>query len=249
MPKFAANITMLFTEMPIFDRFAAAADTGFDGVEILYPYDIKAPLLRRAAKAADVKVVLINSPPPNWSGDARGFAAVPGLEQRFRHDFDRVLHYAHALRAVHISVLSGVTSDPAARVTFVENLTWAAERAPHTSLLIEPVGQGEQPGAYLSNFDLAVDIISEIGAPNLGLQFDIAHAHAIIGDVTGAWMKYAPHIRHIQIAGLPDRREPSHSNFDLAGFFTKLDQFGYRGWVGAEYSPNGMTETSLGWMP
>lgn len=249
MPRFAANITMLFTEMPMEDRFAAAADAGFEGVEILYPYDIEAPLLRKWAKAAGLEIVLINSPPPNWAGGVRGFAAVPGLEERFRHDFDRVLDYAYTMHAVHIHLMAGITSSPEARQTFLENLAWAAERAPHTSLLLEPINQNERPGCYLSTFDLASEIITETGAPNLGLQFDTCHAQEITGDVIGTLEKHATHIRHVQIAGFPDRCEPDQSNFDFHAFFNMLDQSGYRGWVGAEYAPQRMTETSLGWMP
>lgn len=251
MPKFAANLTTLFTEMPIADRFHAAAEAGFRGVEILYPYDIKASLLRKWAKAAGVEIVLINCPPANWSGGDRGFAAVPGLEERFRRDFDRVLDYAYKLHAVHINLLAGVTFShhDEARNTFLANLSWATERAPHTSLVLEPANQNEEPGSYLSSFDFAAEIIAEIGAPNLGLQFDICHAQVITGDVIGTWEKHAPQIRHIQIAGCPGRGEPDQEKFDFRAFFDVLDRFGYRGWVSAEYTPQSITESSLSWMP
>ncbi|RMC37652.1 hydroxypyruvate isomerase family protein [Paracoccus alkanivorans] len=249
MPRFAANLTKLFTEMPIENRFSAAAEAGFTGAEILFPYDIPAAKLARAAIAAGLEIVLINTPPPNWAGGPRGFAAIPGLEERFRHDFDRALRFARALRARHIHVMAGATQDPAARTTFVENLTWATERAPHASLTIEVINRTDMPGYYLSDFELAAGIIAEIGAPNLGLQFDTYHAQAITGDAMECWRKHAPIIRHVQIAGYPGRHEPAGGEIDYPAFFAALDASGYRGWVSAEYDPEHLTENGLGWLP
>ncbi|MBO9456822.1 TIM barrel protein [Paracoccus sp. R12_1] len=249
MPRFAANLTMLFTELPMQDRFAAAADAGFQGAEILFPYDIPARDLSRAAISAGLEIVLINTPPPNWAGGPRGFAAEPGREDRFRHDFDRALRFAQALRARHIHVMAGVAEGQKAHATFLENLRWATKRAPHASLTIEPINRTDMPGYYLSDFDLASRIIAEVGAANLGLQFDAYHAQIITGDVIGTWQRVASHARHVQIAGYPGRHEPQDGQIDYPAFFAALDQSGYRGWVSAEYNPTRHTEHGLAWLP
>ena len=249
MARFAANLTMLFTELPMLDRFAAAADAGFQGVEILFPYDIPARELSRAAVSAGLEMVLINTPPPNWAGGPRGFAAQPGQEDRFRHDFDRALRFAQALRARHIHVMSGVAEGAQARATLIANLAWAVQRAPHASLTIEPINRTDFPGYYLSDFDLAADIIAQIDAPNLGLQFDAYHARMIEGDVMAAWQRVAPLVRHVQIAGWPGRHEPSVGDIDYPAFFAALEDGGYRGWISAEYNPARHTETGLDWLP
>lgn len=248
MPRFAANLTMLFTELPMPARFAAAADAGFRGVEILFPYDLAARELSRAAIAAGVEMVLMNTPPPNWAGGPRGFAALPGGEARFRHDFDRALRVAQALRARHIHIMAGVAEGPQADAAFLANLAWAAERAPRQSLTIEPINRIDMPGYYLADFDLAARIVTGIGAPNLGLQFDAYHAHRITGDVLGTWRQVAPLVRHVQIAGHPGRHEPLAGDIDYPAFFAALDKAGYDGWVSAEYDPARHTETGLGWL-
>ena len=139
MPRFAANLTMLFTELPLQQRFAAAAAAGFEGAEILFPYDIAVSDLSRAAIRAGLEIVLINCPPPNWAGGPRGFAAQPGMEDRFRHDFVRALRVAESLRARHIHIMAGKAEGARADAAFLDNLAWAAARAPHASLTIEPI--------------------------------------------------------------------------------------------------------------
>ncbi|WP_295044265.1 TIM barrel protein [uncultured Paracoccus sp.] len=249
MPRFAANLTMLFTELPMLDRFAAAAQAGFEGVEILFPYDIPPRDLSRAAIAAGLDFVLMNTPPPNWAGGARGFAAEPGLEDRFRSDFDRALRFAEGLRARHIHIMAGYAQGDAARETFLRNLGWATQRAPHVSLTIEPLNPVDQPGYFLADFELASDLIAQVGAANLGLQFDSYHAQLITGDAMAVWRRHAGIIRHIQIAGLPGRHEPQGGMIDYPGFFAALDQSGYKGWVSAEYTPAGLTAQGLDWLP
>lgn len=248
MPRFAANLTMLFTEVPMRDRFAAAAAAGFTGVEILYPYDCPAHDLTRPAIAAGLEIVLINAPPPNWAGGPRGFAAEPGLEDRFRSDFTRALRVAEALRARHVQVMAGRASGPAARAVLVQNLTWAARRAPHASLLIQPMSEAHRSGLFLTGFDLAADIIAEVGAPNLGLQFDAAHAQTLTGDAVATFIRHAGIIRHVQIAGHPDRNEPDGGTIDWPALFAAMTEAGYNGWVGAKYTPARLTETGLGWL-
>ena len=249
MPRFAANLTMLFTELPMQDRFAAAAHAGFTGVEILFPYDIAAKELARGAIAAGVEMVLLNCPPPNWAGGPRGFAAQPDQQERFRSDFDRALRFAQALRATHIHVMAGTAQGVESHRVFVENLRWATERAPHASLTIEPLNPTDMPGYFLNDFDQAVKIIAEVGAANLGLQFDAYHAQMITGDVAATWQRVAAQVRHIQIAGCPGRHEPGCGVIDYPAFFALVEASGYRGWISAEYEPENHTEDGLDWLP
>lgn len=248
MARFAANLTYLFTELPMQQRFAAASRAGFDGVEILFPYDLAVKELTAAAKAAELEFVLINSPPPNWAGRPRGFAAEPGNEARFRSDFDRAIRFATALKVQHLHVMAGRAQGAAAHRTLVENLRWAAARAPHLSLTIEPINLQDMPGYFLCNFDLTAEIISEVCAPNVGLQFDAYQAQMIHGDAVEMWQRFAPFTRHVQIAGCPGRHEPRSGEIDYPAFFRALESTGYDGWVGAEYMPLTSTEDGLHWL-
>ena len=248
MPRFAANLTWMFTELQMFDRFAAAAEAGFTGVEILFPYDLAATQMYRAAVKAGVEIVLINCPPPNWAGGPRGFAAIPGNEERFRRDFERSLRVAEALRARHIHIIAGKAEGPEALETYIANLRWAAERAPHTSLTIEPLNPEDHPGYFLTDYDQAARILNRIAAPNLGLQLDTYHAQVITGDMRAIWSEHAPLIRHIQIAGHPGRHEPDEGSLDYPAFFRELDAWGYKGWVSAEYEPLRTTQSGLDWL-
>lgn len=248
MPRFAANLSMLFTELPFLDRFAAARAAGFSGVEVLFPYDVPAPQILERLDATGLAMVLINCPPPNYTGGPRGFAAVPGLEDRFRHDLRRAARHAEALGARHLHVMAGIASGPAARATFVDNLRAAAAAAPALSLTIEPINGQDMPGYFLDDYDLALAILAEVGAPNLGLQFDAYHAQAITGDAAATWDRVAPHVVHVQIAGHPGRNEPEAGGIDYPAFLARLDASGYAGWVSAEYHPKGRTEDGLGWL-
>ncbi len=248
MAKFAANLTYLFTELPMPQRFAAARRAGFDGIEILFPYDLAAKELARAALSTGMEFVLMNTPPPNWAGGPRGFAAEPGNEARFRSDFDRALRYGQALRVRHLHVMAGKAEGDTARRTLVENLKWACARAPQTSLTIEPMNQTDMPGYFLNCFDLAAEIIDEVGAPNLGLQFDAYQAQMIHGDALEIWTRHAAKVRHVQIAGCPGRHEPRPGDIDFAAFFRAVDASGYDGWIGAEYIPLTSTEAGLRWL-
>ena len=248
MPRFAANLTMLFTELPLMERFAAAKGAGFDGVEVLFPYEESAQAMRDQLVMNGLTFVLQNTPPPNWTGGVRGFAAVPGLEERFRKDFDRALRFADVLKPQVVHVMAGATDDPAARATFVANLKWAAARAPERRLTIEPINRHDMPGYWLADFELAAEILDEVGAPNLALQFDAYHAHRITGDVMAAWSRHGPRAAHVQIAGFPGRHEPLGGGIDYPAFFARLDADGYAGWVSGEYNPATTTEAGLGWL-
>lgn len=249
MPRFAANLTLLFTELPLLDRFAAAREAGFDGVEVLFPYDASAQEMRDQIVLNGLSFVLMNCPPPNYTGGERGFAAVPGLEARFRRDFERSLRFADVLKPGVLHIMAGATTDPAARATFVANLKWAAGRAPERRLTIEPINRHDMPDYWLADFALAAEILDEVGAPNLALQFDAYHAHRITGDVMGTWARHGARAAHVQIAGYPGRHEPAGGQIDYPALFQRLDADCYRGWVSAEYHPAGETAGGLGWRP
>jgi 2-dehydrotetronate isomerase len=249
MPRFAANLTTLFTELPLTERFAAAARSGFKGVEILFPYDDPAPVLQDLIAQNGLSLVLINAPPPNYTDRPRGFAAIPGGEAGFRQDFTRALRVARALGAQHLHLMAGVASGPPARATMVTNLRWAAAQAPGQSLTIEPINPVDMPGYFLNDYDLALGILQDVAAPNLHLQFDAYHAHRVTGDVLGTWARCRAQVAHVQIAGYPGRHEPMGGQIDWPAFFARLDRDGYEGWVSAEYFPVNTTEEGLGWLP
>ena len=247
MPRYAANLTMMFTELPLLDRFSAARSAGFEAVEVLFPYDLSAAdLLDRIAGNA-LTLALINCPPPNYTDGPRGFAAVPGGQARFQHDFKRSLRYARALGAQHLHLMAGVANGPDAEAAYIDNLRWAAAQAPAQSLLIEPINPVDMPGYFLNDFDLAARVLDAVGAPNLRLQFDAYHAHRITGDVLGTWDRMAHRVAHVQVAGYPGRHEPSAGEIDYKTFFARLDADGYKGWVSGEYNPKRRTEDGLGW--
>ena len=247
MPKFAANLSFLFKELPFLERFSEARARGFDAVEVLFPYDEPASEIARRMADLGQKMVLINTPPPNYAGGDRGFAAVPSGEERFRKDFKRAQRYAEFLGARHMHVMAGRAQGLVACETFKRNLDWAARQAPRLSLTIEPINPHDMPGYFLNDFDEAAKIIEAVDAPNLGLQFDSYHAQRITGDAMAVWDKYHAITRHIQIASAPDRHEPIKGLIDYPAFFNAVDDSGYKGWISAEYNPRGRTEDGLDW--
>lgn len=248
MLNFCANISWLWKDLALPNRIRAAAAAGFDAVEVLFPYDDPVPDIRRALDQTGVHLALINCPPPNYTGGARGFAAVPEAKDRFRSDFRRALRYAQALGAEHLHIMAGAAEGADAEAVFIDNLRWACETAPDQSLTIEPINQQDMPGYFLSDFDLAARVIAAVGAPNLSLQFDAYHAHRITGDVAGTWATHRALVRHVQFADHPGRHEPGSGEIDLEGFFGQLEAEGFSGWVSSEYSPAGEVEAGLGWL-
>ncbi|WP_317978252.1 hydroxypyruvate isomerase family protein [Histidinibacterium aquaticum] len=232
------------------ERPAAARAAGFEAVEILFPYDEDAAALRQAIAGAGLPVALINCPPPNYAseGGPRGFAAVPGGEERFRHDFRRSCRYASALGAERVHVMAGVAEGPEAGDSFATNLAWAANEVPGLQLTVEPLNPDDMPGYFLDDLSLALAVIEEVGAPNLSLQFDAYHVHKLTGDVLGTWDAVREHVGHVQIADHPGRHEPGSGEIDYAAFLARLDTDGYEGWVSAEYRPRADTGEGLGWM-
>ena len=250
MPRFCANLTMLFTEYPLLERPLEAAKAGFDGAEILFPYEVNAAELGTALARAKMPLALINCPPPNYADPKgpRGFAAVMAEKVRFQQSFARTIRYAGALGAEHVHIMAGVAEGPEAQACFVENLKWAAAFAPKQSLTIEPINTDDMPGYFLNSFDLALDVLNEVDAPNLNLQFDSYHAFRIEGDILGVWDKVRHKVAHIQVGGIPDRHEPEGDEFDYPAFFKLLEKQKYTGWVSGEYHPSGRTNEKLSWI-
>lgn len=248
MPKFCANLTWLFGELPFMDRFRAAREAGFEAVEVLFPYDCPTQEMRDQLVLNGLSFVLMNCPPPNATGGPQGFAALPGGEARFRRDFDRTLRFAQVLKPLHIHIMAGVAEGPGAEATLVENLRWAAARAPRQSLTIEPINRVDMPGYFLADYETAARVLDAVAAPNLALQFDAYHAHRITGDVARAWAAHGGRARHVQVAGFPGRHEPRGGAIDYPAFFARLDAEGYDGWVSGEYAPATTTAEGLGWL-
>ena len=246
MPKFAANLTLLFTERPLLDRFEAARRAGFEAVEMLIPYEAPAQELAKALANSGLHLALINTPAPDWPAGDRGLAAVP--EADFRTTFETALEYATLLKPDHIHIMAGLAQGRDAHQTYLENLNWAATRAPERSLLIEPINPVDMPGYFLNDFDQAASILDQINAPNLALQFDAYHAHRITGNMMAAWAKHGQRARHIQVASAEGRHEPNAGAIDHPAFFALLDEQGYDGHVSGEYFPAGRTKDGLSWL-
>ena len=246
MPRFAANVTMLFTEVPTLARPDLAREAGFDGVEVLFPYDH--PPKDWQAALAGMPVALINTHPGDWAAGDRGYAAVPGMGEVFRSSFLRAVDLATQLDAGRIHVMAGVARGPQAEATYVENLFWAAEQGPSLHLTIEPLNPDDMPGYFLNDFDQAARIVDDLALPNLGIQFDLWHAARIHGNADDVWARHKTRVNHVQIAGFPGRNEPGGGGFDLTGLCAELDQTGYTGWVSAEYMPARATVHGLMWL-
>ena len=254
MPRYAANLSMMYTEHSFLDRFQAAAD-GFGAVEYLFPYEYPAATLAELLESHGLAQVLFNAPPGDWSAGERGVACLPGREAEFRDGVARALDYATALDCSRIHVMAGLVRNgvdrAALRATYVANLAWAAERAAHASVdvLIEPINVRDIPGFFLNRQDEAHAVLAEVGAPNLKVQMDLYHCQIVEGDVAMKLRHYLPtgRVGHLQIAGVPERHEPDigELRFDyLAGV---IDELGYDGWIGCEYRPKAGTSVGLGW--
>lgn len=247
MPRFAANLSMLFTEHPLDARFAAARAAGFRAVEMLFPYATPAADLRAWMDRSGLRMVLINTPAPDWDAGGRGCAARPGQQARFRAEFETALHYARVLEAGCIHVMSGCAAGPEAETALIANLRWAAARAPDLQLTIEPINPHDMPGYFLNDFNTTARVLDAAGRPGPGLQFDAYHAHHITGDVMGAWAQHGYRAVHVQVAGVPGRHEPVGGVIDYPAFFARLDADGYAGHVAGEYRPVCNTTENLAW--
>jgi hydroxypyruvate isomerase len=254
MPKFAANLTMMFNEVPFPQRFAAAAKAGFQGVEFLFPYDHAPHEVAQWLNENGLTNALFNMPPGDWANGERGLASLPGREAEFRAGVARALAYAQALGTKRLHAMAGLVPAGAARErhreVFIDNLRYAArELAGHgITLLIEPINPRDMPGYFLSSQAEAHAIREAVGEPNLQVQLDFYHAQIVEGDLAMGLRKHFAGVGHVQVASVPDRHEPDDGEVDYRYLFRLLDELGYDGWVGCEYRPRGRTEDGLGWM-
>jgi len=265
MPRFAANLSMLYNEHPFLERFAAAAADGFTAVEYLFPYDFSAPELARQLADHGLQQVLFNAPPGDWNAGERGLACLPGRRAEFRTGIKRALDYAHTLNCPRIHVMAGLAPAGAERAelqrTYEDNLAWAAQQAQAAgrTLLIEPINPRDIPGFFLNRQDEAHRIVQAIGSPHLKVQMDLYHCQIVEGDVAMKLRLYLPtgRVGHIQIAGVPQRHEPDLGELHHPYLFEVIDELstacGWDGWVGCEYRPArgtapGATSQGLGWL-
>ena len=252
MPRFAANLSMMFNEHPFLDRFAAAADCGFKAVEFLFPYDFDPDEIARRLDDAGLEQVLFNMPPGDWNEGDRGLAALPGRRDEFRRSVVTALRYARIFNTPNLHMMAGLAApdDPAAVASYRESLRFAADMAGEAGigLLIEPLNGRDMPGYFLNHFDRAVAFIDELAHPALKLQFDIYHREILHGGVIASLEALMPRIGHIQVAAVPDRHEPGSGILDDFAVFDALDRLGYAGWVGCEYRPATTTRHGLGWL-
>jgi hydroxypyruvate isomerase len=253
MPKFAANLSMLFTEHPLLARFERAAAAGFTAVELQFPYDHAADEIKAQLDAHGLQLVLHNLPPGDWAAGERGIACNPGRVTEFRDSVARGVAYASTLGVGQLNCLAGKApagvADEALRRTLVDNLRYAAGelKKAHIKLLIEPINSFDMPGFYVNRTAQALAILDEVGADNAYLQYDLYHAQRMEGELAATVEKHLARIAHIQIADNPGRNEPGTGEINFAFLFRHLDRIGYAGWVGCEYKPAAGTEAGLGW--
>lgn len=254
MPKFAANLTMLFTELPFLDRFAAAAQAGFKAVEFLFPYEYEAEQLKKLLDKSKLKLVLHNLPAGNWAAGERGIACHPDRVDEFREGVDRAIGYATALSCPQVNCLAGIrgrnASEELGYETIIENLKYAAAKLEKAGigLLLEPVNSRDIPGFFVDRTKLALEIIEKVQSENLKLQYDIYHAQVMEGDLARTIEQEFARIGHIQLADNPGRHEPGTGEINYPFLFKHLDELGYRGWIGCEYKPRTVTSEGLAWL-
>ena len=252
MPRFAANLTMMFNEVPFLERFSAAANAGFEAVEFLFPYDHAPDVIARCLQEAGLRQVLFNLPPGDWAAGDRGLAALPERKDEFRRSVSTALEYALATGVPNLHVMAGIASpqDPQAVSAYRDALGFAADAVGQAGigLLIEPINGRDMPGYFLNDFNHAADFIHGLARPALKLQFDVYHRQIVHGDVLKGLEVMMPVIGHIQIAAVPKRHEPGTGELDDFRIFAALDALGYSGWVGCEYRPAGATLDGLGWI-
>ena len=254
MPKFSANLTFLFTELPFLARFAAAKANGFDAVEYISMFDHEPEVIADHLHRHHLKLVLLNVPHGDWAAGERGIAMFPERTQEFRASIDQTIHYCRALDCHMVNCLAGIVppdSDNAAlRATFIENLKFAASalKAAGIRLLIEPLNTRDIPGFFLTGTKQAYDIIQDVASDNLFIQHDLYHMQIMEGDLAPTLTKYLASIGHIQIADNPGRHEPGTGEINYPFLLAHLERLGYPGHIGLEYKPSTTTLESLEWL-
>jgi len=251
MPRFAANLSMMFNEHPFLDRFDAAADAGFDAVEFLFPYEAPPEVVAERVRRNGLTVALFNMPPGDWAAGERGLAALPARATEVKSGLSRALDYAAATGVGRLHLMAGLASahDPVASGAYRDAVQFcAAELEGHgLDLVIEPINGRDMPGYFLNDFDAAEQLIADLAQPNLKLQFDLYHRQIMHGDLTVALRRLLPMIGHIQVASVPTRAEPDGGEVNWPFLFGELDRLSYPGFVGCEYRPRGATRDGLGW--
>ncbi|HJE23653.1 MAG TPA: hydroxypyruvate isomerase [Methylorubrum populi] len=253
MPQFAANLTMLFQEHDFLDRFEAAAQAGFRGVEFLFPYDYRKEAIHERLVRHELRLVLHNLPAGDWAAGERGIAVLPERRAEFRDGVARAIDYAGALGCDQINCLAGIAPEGADQVrlheTLTENLAFAAAELKKAGirLLIEPINTRDIPGFFLTNTAQAVALIDEVGSDNLFVQYDAYHMQIMEGDLARTIRENLSRIAHVQLADNPGRNEPGTGEINYPFLFRHLDAIGYRGWIGCEYRPATTTQDGLSW--
>ena len=251
MPKFAANLSMMFTEHAFLDRFDAAAEAGFAAVEFLFPYDHPPEAIAERLKRNQLTQALFNLPPGRWEDGERGLAALPDRFEEFKSGVARALDYVAAtgVKRVHMMAGNAARSDPKAELSYRRAIEHAApvlsERG--VDLLLEPINARNMPGYFLNDFPYTRDLIASLGLPNLKLQFDVYHRQIMHGDVTMAFRALQPIVGHIQVASVPSRCEPDGEELNFPFLFAEFDRLGYDGYIGCEYNPRAGTVEGLKW--
>lgn len=253
MPRFAANLSMMFNEAPFLDRFALAAKAGFKGVEFLFPYEHKAAEIAARLKDNGLQQVLFNAPAGDFAKGERGMAAIPGKQAAFRDSIKIALEYAATLACPRLHIMAGLKPEGVAHDTLTAvygaNLAYAAEECAKVGVkpIIEPINHRDIPGFFLNTTDQAAAIIAAIGPEKLGMQFDLYHCQITEGDVVKRVEKLLPLIAHMQVADTPGRNEPGTGEVNWPFVFKTIDALGFRGWIGCEYRPAGETLAGLSW--
>ncbi|NNU62809.1 2-oxo-tetronate isomerase [Ochrobactrum soli] len=252
MPKFAANLSMMFNERPFLERFQAAADAGFSAVEYLFPYDYPPETVAEALHSTGLQQALFNMPAGDWAAGDRGLASLPDRREEFNFALTTAITYGTALGTPLLHMMAGIASwdSPVAVSCYRDNLKKAADATAELGigLVIEPINKRDMPGYFLNDFNRAFDLILDLDRPNLKLQFDIYHRQILHGDVLTALKQMAPRIGHIQVAAVPTRHEPMTGELDDRRIFQEIDAIGYQGYIGCEYRPAAKTKDGLGWM-
>lgn len=254
MPKFAANLSMMYQEVEFLERFAAAAADGFNAVEFLFPYGYVKGEIKSRLVDAGLTQILFNCPPGDWDAGERGLASIPGREEEFRRSVDTALGYAQALGNQRLHVMAGLVTPgqdrTRHRAVYVRNLSYAAEQAAAhgITILIEPINTRDMPGYFLNYQVEAHEICKEVGATNLKVQFDMYHCQIMEGDVATKLQRNIAGIGHMQIAGVPGRHEPDIGELHYPYLFQQIDELKYDGWIGCEYRPKSGTSEGLRWL-
>ena len=253
MPRLAANLSMMFNEVPFLERFAAARKAGFEGVEFLFPYEHPAAEIAARLKDNGLQQVLFNMPPGDWAKGERGTAALPGREAEFRDGVKRALDYAAALSCPRLHCMAGLAPAGVAHGTlaalFATRVAWAAEQAAAAGVkvVLEPINHRDMPGYFMNTTRQAAELIEAIGPEKVGLQFDLYHCQITEGDLTRRIEALLPIIAHMQLADVPARNEPGTGEIAWDYVLPRIDALGYRGWIGCEYRPAGDTVAGLAW--